>query len=165
MRCYRAKRERRTGLATFEEAQDAIFEIVKDCEWHSSREIHDKLRKRLSDPMFGRVKKELGIEHRRVGGGQVCDRSAVEHASLLPRVGRPATARSRSGPRARAAGRRHRPRRAGRDSRRRDLRDRAHTVTLASSIIDHKQPGCGLRRGTERDRRSHPLTPRSHPAR
>jgi hypothetical protein len=41
-----------------------------DGEWHSSREVHDKLRKRLSDPMFGRVKEELGIEHRRVGGGQ-----------------------------------------------------------------------------------------------
>jgi hypothetical protein len=64
-----AKGERRTDLATFEEAQDLIFEIVNDSEWHSSREIHYELRKRLSDPMFGRVKKELGIEHHRVGGG------------------------------------------------------------------------------------------------
>jgi hypothetical protein len=65
-----AKSERRTNLATFEEAQDLIFEIVKDGEWHPSGGIHDELRKRLSDPMFGRVKKELGIEHRRVGGGE-----------------------------------------------------------------------------------------------
>jgi hypothetical protein len=61
---------RRTDLATFEAAQDMIFGILRDSQWHSSREIHDKLRRRLSDPMFGRVKKELGIEHRRVGGGQ-----------------------------------------------------------------------------------------------
>ncbi len=61
---------RRLDLATFDEAQDLIFEIVRDSEWHSSREIHDTLRKRLSDPMFGRVKKELGIKHHRVGGGQ-----------------------------------------------------------------------------------------------
>ncbi len=63
-------RERRTDLATFEEAQALIFEVVRDSEWHSSREIHQELRERLSDPMFGRVKKELGIEHHRVGGGQ-----------------------------------------------------------------------------------------------
>lgn len=62
---------RRRNLATFEEAKDEIHSILKDGEWHASTgEIHKPLEHRLSDPMFGRVKKALRIEHRRVGGGE-----------------------------------------------------------------------------------------------
>jgi hypothetical protein len=62
--------ERRRNLATFEEARDLIYEILKDGDWHESRDIHNRLRPRLSEGMFLRVKKDLGIEDQRVGGGQ-----------------------------------------------------------------------------------------------
>jgi hypothetical protein len=61
---------RRQNLATFEEAKDEIRKILEDGEWHTSTgEIHEPLEDRMSGPMFGRVKKALRIEHRRVGGG------------------------------------------------------------------------------------------------
>ncbi len=63
-------RARRSGFATLAEARTLISDLLNDGLWHSSREIHQQLRHRLSEPMFGRVKKELSIEHRRVGGGQ-----------------------------------------------------------------------------------------------
>ena len=60
----------RRNLATFEEAKDEIRNILGDGEWHSSTaEIHKPLEHKLSEPMFGRVKKTLQIEHRRVGSG------------------------------------------------------------------------------------------------
>ncbi len=62
------RRSRRTTLATFEE--DLVLEIVGDGEWHSSNAIHGRLRPRMNEGMFLRVKKDLRIEHRRVGGGE-----------------------------------------------------------------------------------------------
>ena len=46
-----------------------IWEMLRDGDWHKSRDIHDHLRPRMSEGMFLRVKKALGIEHRRVGSG------------------------------------------------------------------------------------------------
>jgi hypothetical protein len=72
-----ARRGRRAkvdlGRASFEEAKVLISDLFRTREWIPSSEIHSKLEHRLSDPMFGRVKKALEIEHRRVGGrdGQV----------------------------------------------------------------------------------------------
>jgi hypothetical protein len=63
-------RSRRTGLATIEEAKELIGQALKDGEWHSSMEIHERFRSRMSEGMFGRVKRELRIEHRQVGGGE-----------------------------------------------------------------------------------------------
>ena len=63
-------RKRRSGLATFEEAKVLVYELLKDGDWHSSREIHEQLRPRFSEGMFLRVKRELNIGDRRVGGGK-----------------------------------------------------------------------------------------------
>jgi hypothetical protein len=63
-------RQRRTGLATLDEAKTLVFELLKDGDWHSSREIHNLLRPRFSEGMFLRVKRALEIEHRQVGGGE-----------------------------------------------------------------------------------------------
>jgi hypothetical protein len=62
----RLKREH----APFDEAARAILRILSDGQWHkSTAEIHEPLRPRVQEHMFGRVKKHYGIEHRRVGGG------------------------------------------------------------------------------------------------
>jgi hypothetical protein len=63
------RRSRRSDLATFEEAKELVLEIVGDGRWHKSRVIHERLRPRMSEGMFLRVKKALRIEDRRVGGG------------------------------------------------------------------------------------------------
>lgn len=63
-------KQRRTGLATLEEAKTLVYEILKDGDWHKSRDIHEQLRPRLSEGMFLRVKRELRIEYRQVGGGE-----------------------------------------------------------------------------------------------
>jgi hypothetical protein len=61
---------RRRRWASFDEASLLILAILEDGEWHkSTAEIHEPLRDRVSDPMFGRVKKHYDIEHRQVGGG------------------------------------------------------------------------------------------------
>jgi hypothetical protein len=62
--------ERRSGLATFEEAKLRVYELLEDGDWRSSREIHEQLRPHFSEGMFLRVKRELDIEHRQVGGGE-----------------------------------------------------------------------------------------------
>ena len=51
-----------------EEAKELIAGLLRSGEWVSSNEIHRELEDRLSDPMFGRVKKELRIENRRARG-------------------------------------------------------------------------------------------------
>lgn len=67
-----ARRGRRPKLASpkasFGEAKALIAEVLVSGDWIARREIGDKVAGRLSDPMFGRVKKELGIENRRVRG-------------------------------------------------------------------------------------------------
>ena len=60
---------RRSGLANFDEARRLIAEQLESGEWVSSRTIHDRLRPKMAEGMFLRVKRDLGIEHRRVGGG------------------------------------------------------------------------------------------------
>lgn len=56
--------------ATFSEASEAILEILADGGWHrSTAEIHEPLRPRVSETMFGRVKKRFNIKHQQVGGG------------------------------------------------------------------------------------------------
>src|SRR5580765_6292678 len=61
-----ARRGRRPGSAskraTFEEAKELIAGLLASGGWVSSNDIHKRLEHRLSDPMFGRVKKELRIE-------------------------------------------------------------------------------------------------------
>jgi len=63
-------RKRRSGLVTLEEAKVLVYELLKDGDWHSSREIHEHLRPRFSEGMFLRVKRELNIEDQRIGGGE-----------------------------------------------------------------------------------------------
>jgi hypothetical protein len=60
----------RRRWASFDEASMLILATLEDGKWHkSTAEIHEPLLDRVADPMFGRVKKHYGIEHRRVGGG------------------------------------------------------------------------------------------------
>jgi len=57
-----------TELAKASEVMIAFANQSSD-DWVSSNLIHDKLRGTLSEPMFGRVKKELDVEHRRGRAG------------------------------------------------------------------------------------------------
>jgi hypothetical protein len=57
-----------TRKATLEEAKILVSDLFRTREWIPSDEIHSKLESRVSEPMFGRVKSALEIEHRRVGG-------------------------------------------------------------------------------------------------
>jgi hypothetical protein len=53
----------------YELAKRSIREYLRDGEWHGSREIHEDLADVVAkDWMFGKVKKELRIEHRQMGG-------------------------------------------------------------------------------------------------
>ena len=45
-----------------------IAKELESGEWVSSNEIHRRLNDEIADGMFGRAKKELGIEHRRTRG-------------------------------------------------------------------------------------------------
>jgi hypothetical protein len=63
------QRVRRSGLASFDEAKQLIADMLRNGEWRSSKEIHDVLRPRMAEGMFLRLKRVLGIEHRRVSGG------------------------------------------------------------------------------------------------
>jgi len=51
-----------------EEAKVLIADVLASGDWIARREIGAKLAGRLSDPMFGRVKKDLDIENRSVRG-------------------------------------------------------------------------------------------------
>ena len=51
-----------------ERAIQLIRKELPPGQWVSSNELHGKLRMHLSECMFGRVKSELGIKHRRVKG-------------------------------------------------------------------------------------------------
>ena len=47
-----------------------IWEMLRDGEWHKSRDIHERFRPKMAEGMFLRVKKALQIEDRRVGSGR-----------------------------------------------------------------------------------------------
>lgn len=52
-----------------EEATTLIQEMLKGGDWVNSKDIHQKLRGKVSEGMFGRVKAALNIEHRRIKDG------------------------------------------------------------------------------------------------
>jgi hypothetical protein len=51
-----------------ERAKELITKELASGEWVSSNEIHGKLRREISESMFGRAKAALGVEHRRIEG-------------------------------------------------------------------------------------------------
>lgn len=57
-----------TGWASFDLAKELILGLLDGGDWVSSNEIHERLRDRVNEPMFGRVKTELNIPHRRTRG-------------------------------------------------------------------------------------------------
>lgn len=63
----------------FELACTLIRDRLAGGEWVSSRTIHAELGEQVAEGMFGRVKKELAIEHRRIRGEE-----RVEYQWRLP---------------------------------------------------------------------------------
>lgn len=57
------------NVEQYERAKAAIRNYLRDGDWHASREIHEQLADDVpKDWIYGAVKKELGIEHRRMQG-------------------------------------------------------------------------------------------------
>jgi len=53
----------------YERAKSAIRQYLRGGSWHASRDIHERLAEEVpKDWLFGAVKKELGIEDRRIDG-------------------------------------------------------------------------------------------------
>jgi hypothetical protein len=50
-------------------ACELIAEQLKAGEWVSSKQIHQRLAKKVSEGMFGRAKSTLDVQHRRVSEG------------------------------------------------------------------------------------------------
>src|SRR5437764_1360789 len=50
----------------FQEAKALLADYLSDGEWHPSNEIHNAFKDKIGEGMYGRVKSDLVIEHRRV---------------------------------------------------------------------------------------------------